>query len=67
MPNPRTRHSKSRTRLRRTHDHAAVPQIATCKSTGERHILHHAYKVDGDLYYRGKVLVKGQQSSQEEL
>lgn len=59
MPNPRTRHSKSRTRSRRTHDNVAIPQIATCKTTGESHLMHHAYKVGSDLYYRGKVLVRG--------
>ncbi|MFZ4475961.1 MAG: 50S ribosomal protein L32 [Saprospiraceae bacterium] len=59
MPNPKWRHSKRRKRARRTHDKAAMPQVATCPTTGERHLYHHAYKVDGDLYYRGQVLVPG--------
>jgi large subunit ribosomal protein L32 len=61
MPNPKWRHSKSRKRSRRTHDKAAVPQIATCSKTGEKHVYHHAYYVGDDLFYRGKVLVKAQE------
>lgn len=57
MPNPKWRHSKRRKRARRTHYKTGIPQIAICSSTGERHLLHHAYKVDGALYYRGKVLI----------
>jgi large subunit ribosomal protein L32 len=58
MPNPRTRHSKSRTRKRRTHDHAGMPQLALCKKTGETHVYHQAYQVDGDTFYRGRLLIK---------
>ncbi|MBL7827332.1 MAG: 50S ribosomal protein L32 [Saprospiraceae bacterium] len=57
MPNPKWRHSKRRKRARRTHDKAEMPTIGTCKTTGEAHRLHHAYKVDGALYYRGHMLV----------
>ena len=59
MPHPKWRHSKRRKRARRTHDKAAMPQVAACPTTGERRLYHHAYKVDGDLYYRGQVLVPG--------
>ncbi len=59
MPHPKWRHSKRRTRARRTHYKTEVPQIATCPTTGEQHLFHHAYMVDGDLYYRGQVLVPG--------
>lgn len=57
MPNPRNRHSRMRKRLRRSHDSAAIPQLALCKVTGEVHQYHRAYKHDGALYYRGNVLV----------
>jgi large subunit ribosomal protein L32 len=57
MPNPRNRHSRMRKRLRRSHDAAAIPQLAVCKTTGEVHQYHRAYKHDGALYYRGQVLV----------
>ncbi len=59
MPNPRTRHSKRRTRARRTHDHAAMPQLATCKTTGEVHIYHRAYQHEGNLFYKGQMIVQG--------
>jgi len=57
MPNPKWRHSKRRKRARRTHDKAEMPTLSTCSTTGERHMMHRAYKVDGTLYYRGKVLI----------
>jgi large subunit ribosomal protein L32 len=65
MPNPKWRHSKRRTRARRTHYKTEVPNIATCSTTGEPHLLHHAYRVDGALYYRGQVLVPGKISAEE--
>lgn len=64
MPNPKWRHSKRRKRARRTHYKTEVPQVATCKTTGEPHLLHHAYYHEGDLYYRGQVLVPGKQSAE---
>jgi large subunit ribosomal protein L32 len=65
MPNPKWRHSKRRKRARRTHYKTEVPQIATCKTTGEPHLFHRAYKVNGDLYYRGQVIVPGKLSGAE--
>ena len=35
MPNPKSRHSKSRTRQRRAHDALKVPQFYIDKDTGE--------------------------------
>ncbi|MDH3530699.1 MAG: 50S ribosomal protein L32 [Acidobacteriota bacterium] len=35
MPNPKRRHSKSRTRQRRAHDALKVPQYQLDKETGE--------------------------------
>ncbi|MEY3368581.1 MAG: hypothetical protein RI973_1736 [Bacteroidota bacterium] len=59
MPNPRNKHSKQRTRTRRAHHRAEIPQIAKCQATGEMHVYHHAYYDDeGNMRYRGKVLVK---------
>ncbi len=60
MAHPKWKTSKARKRKRRTHLSAAVPQIATCSNTGEKHVYHKAYYVGDDLYYRGKVLVKGE-------
>ncbi len=59
MPNPRTRHSKRRTRARRTHYKAELPTLATCKTTGEVHRFHTAYKHEGSLFYKGKMIVQG--------
>jgi ribosomal protein L32 len=60
MPNPKWRHSKRRKRARRTHDKAAMPTLSTCSKTGEVHVLHQAYRTaEGDLYYRGHVLIPG--------
>lgn len=59
MAHPKSRTSKQRKRKRRTHYKAATPQIATCTTTGERHLYHRAYyDSEGNMYYRGKVLVK---------
>lgn len=58
MAHPKSRISKQRKRKRRTHLKAAIPQIATCAVTGENHIYHRAYyDAEGNLFYRGKVLV----------
>ena len=40
MPNPKRRHSKSRTRQRRAHDALKVPQFYLDKDTGEAKKLH---------------------------
>ncbi|MEO7081812.1 MAG: 50S ribosomal protein L32 [Flavobacteriales bacterium] len=56
MPNPKRRHSKTRTAKRRTHQSAALATLSTCSTTGEIHLRHRAYKVGDDLMYRGKVV-----------
>ena len=57
MAHPKSRISKTRKRKRRTHKKHQSAQLAVCKTTGESHIYHRAYEVDGNLYYRGKVLI----------
>ena len=59
MPNPRNRHSRQRKRTRRGHDKVALPTLSLCKTTGETHMRHTAYKHEGDIFYRGQLLVKG--------
>lgn len=61
MAHPKSRISKQRKRKRRTHYKTGVPQVATCKTTGESHLFHRAYSVDGDLYYKGRVVVKAEE------
>jgi len=62
MAHPKTRISKQRRHKRRTHYKATEPQIATCTTTGEKHLYHRAYKdSEGNLMYRGRVLVKAEE------
>lgn len=61
MAHPKSRISKQRKRKRRTHKKLTEPQISICKVTNEPHQYHRAYWVDGDLYYRGKVLIKSEE------
>lgn len=61
MPNPRTRLSKARKRSRRTHDKVAIPQIAICQTTGEPHLYHHSYWVEGNMYYKGQLVIKSKE------
>ena len=61
MAHPKSKISKQRKRKRRTHYKASTPQLGKCNSTGEFHQWHRAYEVDGDLYYRGRILVKAEE------
>ncbi len=61
MPNPRNRHSRMRKRSRRGQDKAAMPTLTTCKTTGEVHLRHHAYKHEGSLYHKGQIVVQGKE------
>lgn len=59
MAHPKSRISKQRKRKRRTHKKLTAPQVATCSTTGEKHLFHRAYyDDDGNMFYRGKMLVK---------
>ena len=64
MAHPKSRISKMRKRKRRTHYKAETPNILTCKTTGEAHLRHHAYYHEGDLYYKGKVVIKGEEGEE---
>ncbi len=66
MPNPRTRHSKRRKRARRTHYKAEAPTLTSCKTTGEVHMPHRAYKHEGNLYYNGRLLLEGKKKETAE-
>lgn len=56
MAHPKRKTSKTRRDKRRTHYKAKPPQLATCQTTGEVHLYHRAYYVDGALYYKGKLV-----------
>lgn len=61
MAHPKSRMSKQRKRKRRTHVKLETPNVVVCKETDEPHMRHRTYWHEGDLYYRGKVLVKTQE------
>ena len=58
MAHPKSKISKQRKRKRRTHYKAAVPTVATCPTTGEPHLYHRAYWLDGNMYYKGQIVIK---------
>ncbi|MBI1266433.1 MAG: 50S ribosomal protein L32 [Cryomorphaceae bacterium] len=58
MAHPKRKQSKARTAKRRTHYKAEAPNVATCPTTGQAHLFHHAHWYDGKLYYKGKVVME---------
>lgn len=62
MAHPKRRQSSTRRDKRRTHDKLTPKPITICQNTGETHLRHKAYVVDGDLYHNGKVAIKGYSS-----
>ena len=58
MAHPKRKTSKSRRDKRRTHYKAELPSLTVCKETGAVHRPHHAYEVDGNLYYNGKLIIE---------
>ena len=61
MAHPKSRISKQRKHKRRTHKKAEVPQLATCKATGETHLYHRAYWSEGNMYYKGQLVIKAEE------
>lgn len=57
MAHPKRKISKTRRDKRRSHLKATAPVLATCPTTGTVHVYHRAYYVDGDLYYKGKLVM----------
>jgi large subunit ribosomal protein L32 len=58
MAHPKRKISKTRRDKRRTHHKATSAQLATCPVTGAVHVYHRAYQVDGNLYYKGKLVIE---------
>jgi len=58
MAHPKRKISKTRRDKRRTHYKATAKNIAICPTTSEPHLFHRAYVVDGNLYYKGKVVIE---------
>lgn len=59
MAHPKRKISKTRRDKRRTHYKATPKNYTACQTTGEPHLSHTAYVVEGNLYYNGKVVVEG--------
>jgi large subunit ribosomal protein L32 len=56
MPNPKRRHSKSRTSKRRAHDHLVPPHMTPCPNCGEPRLPHRVCMKCG--YYRDRVVIE---------
>jgi len=56
MAHPKRKQSQSRRNKRRSHDSLTAPNIATCPTTGQPHLYHHAHVYEGKMYYKGKVV-----------
>lgn len=63
MAHPKRKISKQRRNKRRTHIKAEVPTLAVCSTTGTVHKYHRAYYVDGNLYYKGKLVIENEASA----
>jgi large subunit ribosomal protein L32 len=55
MPNPTHRHSKTRSRKRRTHYKATAPSTSNCSNCGEVKLQHRVCPNCG--YYNGRSIV----------
>ncbi|MBI2618996.1 MAG: 50S ribosomal protein L32 [Ignavibacteriales bacterium] len=55
MPNPKRRHSKSRSRKRRTHYKATAPNTGECPNCHEQKLTHRACPNCG--YYDGRSII----------
>jgi len=60
MPNPKRRHSKSRTRQRRAHDALKPPQYYLDKDTGEAKVPHRIDPKTGT--YKGRQILDVKES-----
>lgn len=60
MPNPKRRHSHSRTRQRRAHDALATPQFYLDKDSGEAKMPHRVDPKTG--MYKGRKIIDVRES-----
>jgi large subunit ribosomal protein L32 len=56
MPNPKRRHSKSRTSKRRAHDHLQTPDTSICPNCGAKQLPHRVCLECG--HYRGRQIIE---------
>ncbi|MDQ2793718.1 MAG: 50S ribosomal protein L32, partial [Bacteroidota bacterium] len=55
MAHPKRRTSTAVRDKRRTHYKLTPKAVTLCPNTGELHLRHKAYVVDGDLYHNGQL------------
>ncbi len=58
MAHPKRKISKTRRDKRRTHYKLNAPGLTQCPTTGEFHLPHRAYWLDGKLYFKGQVIIE---------
>jgi len=58
MAHPKRKISKTRRDKRRTHYKLTAPGLAQCPTTGEFHLPHRAFWLDGKLYHKGQVIIE---------
>ncbi len=58
MAHPKRRHSTTRRDKRRTHDAISSKSLTVDTTTGEVHVMHRAHVYEGNLYYKGKMVVE---------
>jgi large subunit ribosomal protein L32 len=61
MANPKRRHSKQRTALRRAHDHLTARSISECPNCHEAKLPHRACAKCG--HYKGREIVEVEKAS----
>jgi len=58
MAHPKRRISSTRRDKRRTHYKATAATLSTDAATGEVHERHHAHVFEGNLFYKGRMVVE---------
>jgi large subunit ribosomal protein L32 len=58
MAHPKRKISKTRRDKRRTHDSLTAKALSVDATTGEIHVRHHAHVYEGNLFYKGKLVVE---------
>jgi large subunit ribosomal protein L32 len=60
MPNPKRRHSKRRTALRRSHDFLTAPALSECPSCHEKRQPHRVCPKCGQ--YQGRQIIESKEA-----
>jgi large subunit ribosomal protein L32 len=61
MAHPKRRISTTRRDKRRTHDALTAKALSVDSTTGEIHVRHRAHVYEGNLYYKGQLVVENYQ------